>query len=118
MPDQEEFIKTAKRYGQAGLALDGPTDIRNITIPLNSCETILFMGIKAGFSGQEFNSGYLSKIKEAKEKGFMGTSEVDGGINDMTIVKAKEKGATRFVSTSFLFASENPKLIFQNLSEK
>lgn len=118
MGNQEEFMKTAKQYGEAGLAIDGPTSISEINVPLSSVETLLFMSIKAGFSGQEFNSEYLLKIGEAKEKGFMGTSEVDGGINDVTIVKAKEMGANRFVSTSFLFASENPQLAFQNLSEK
>lgn len=118
MQDQEEFIKTAKQYGEAGLAIDGPTNISSITAPLRSVETILFMGIKAGFSGQKLNEEYLLKIGEAKEKGFMGISEVDGGINDVTIVKAKEKGANRFISTSYLFTSENPQTTFQNLSEK
>ncbi|MBI1919037.1 hypothetical protein HYS29_00405, partial [Candidatus Microgenomates bacterium] len=30
---------------------------------------------------------------------------VDGGINDQTVIQAKNAGATRFVSTSFLFES-------------
>ena len=118
MESQTEFISQAKQYGEVGIAIDGPTSLSSITVSLNSCETILFMSIKAGFSGQKFNMDYLSKIKEAKDKGFIGISEVDGGINNETIIKAKEAGGNRFVSTSFLFNSQNPRLAFQNLSEK
>lgn len=116
MSDQEKFIKTAKQYGEAGLALDGPTDLSELKVPISSLETILFMSIKAGFSGQEFNIDYLSKIKEAKEKGFGGTYEVDGGINNETIVLAKNAGATRFVSTSYLFGCQNIEEEFKKLT--
>lgn len=116
MRNQEEFLQAARQYGEAGLAIDGPTDLSNLKVLAASVGTLLFMSIKAGFSGQEFNSDYLSKIQEAKEKGFGGIYEVDGGINDMTIVKAKEKGATRFVSTSHLFNSLNIKEEFKRLT--
>lgn len=118
MPDQEEFLNEARKHGEAGLAIDGPTDTSILRVVPNHTETILFMSIKAGFSGQEFNANYLSKIKLVKEKGFMGTYEVDGGVNEQTILKAKEMGINRFVSTSFLFNAENPGLVFQSLSEK
>jgi pentose-5-phosphate-3-epimerase len=47
--------------------------------------------------------------------------EVDGGINDKTIVEAKNAGATRFITTSFLFGGSDPKTqydLLQNLVSK
>jgi ribulose-phosphate 3-epimerase len=118
MPHQENFLNEARKYGEAGLAIDGPTDPLTLNALPESSETILFMSIKAGFSGQEFNPSFLEKIKQIKEKGFTGTCEVDGGINDQTLITAKECGANRFVSTSYLFNSENPQITFQNLKSK
>ena len=34
--------------------------------------------------------------------------EVDGGINDQTILLAKQAGANRYVATSFIGESANP----------
>ncbi len=117
MSDQMDFINKAKQYGQAGLAIDGPTDVSKITAPYTNIETLLFMSIKAGFSGQKFNPDYLLKIKNVKDSGFNGNIEVDGGINGETIVKARSCGANRFVSTSYLFASKNIEEEFKNLKD-
>ena len=43
--------------------------------------------------------------------------EVDGGINDKTILRAKDAGATRFVATSHIWQSEDPSEQFKKLSE-
>ena len=43
--------------------------------------------------------------------------EADGGINEKTISKAKDAGATRFVSTSSIWNSENPPEKFRELSQ-
>lgn len=116
MPDQGGFVTQAKQYGEAGLAIDGPTSIFELTIPFSSIKTLLLMDITAGFSGQNFNEVYLRKIRELKEKGFNGNIEVDGGINNETIKLAKDAGATRFVSTSYLFGCQNIESEFAKLS--
>lgn len=41
--------------------------------------------------------------------------EVDGGINDKTIVQARDAGANRFVETSYLWNSSNPKEAYDKL---
>jgi ribulose-phosphate 3-epimerase len=43
--------------------------------------------------------------------------EVDGGINDQTILKAKGAGADRFVSTSFVTQSDDPQDHFNLLTK-
>ena len=42
---------------------------------------------------------------------------VDGGINDHTIVDAKNAGATRFVTTSFLFNNQDSQKQFEMLNQ-
>ncbi len=115
MPDQEEFVKAAKQYGEVGLAIDGDTNIDEIKVGLDDVDCVLIMTINAGFSGQEFDPTKLEKILSLKQMSENLVTEVDGGINDKTILEAKDAGASRFVSTSFLFNSENPAHTFQTL---
>lgn len=115
MPHQENFLTEARKYGEGGLAIDGPTSVSEIVAPLHMIDTILIMDITAGFSGQKFTEIYLLKIKELKDRGYRGVFEVDGGITSESLIKAKHAGATRFVTTSFLFESENPSQTFQLL---
>ncbi len=117
MPDQAEFVAQAQLLGSVGLAIDLETPIDHIKVPFDDLDTILVMGVKAGFSGQEFNEDAMVKVKELKEVAEI-PIEVDGGINERTIHIAKNLGATRFVATSFLFDSEkSPAEQFKLLQE-
>jgi len=115
MPDQAEFVTQAKLFGEVGLALDGPTPLEELKVPLEDLDNLLFMTIEAGFSGQEFNPQYLEKIKKVREKSETIPIEVDGGINDLTIVLAKNSGVTRFAATSFIYNSGNSEEQFRKL---
>lgn len=115
MQNIEEFIAKGQILGEVGLALDLNTDLGKITVPLDDLDVILLMGVKAGASGQAFNKSVLGKIKTLREKSFI-PIEIDGGITDETIVLAKEAGANRFVTTSFLF-SQNPIEAFEKLNQ-
>lgn len=104
MPDQAEFVAQGQILGEVGLAVDGPTDLSMIKVPYEDLDCILIMTIKAGQSGQMFNPEYLNKARTLRQaQGQSLAIEIDGGINDRTIIQAKNAGATRFVSTSFLF---------------
>lgn len=104
MPDQGAFVKKAKLFGEAGLALDGKTEVEAITVPFADLDTILVMTINAGFSGQTFMKEKLEKVVELSHT-FSGPIAVDGGINEKTIGLAAKAGATRFISTSSLFGA-------------
>ncbi len=117
MPDPVEFIAQGQLLGAVGIAIDGPTEIDVLKdINLNDLDCLLIMTIKAGFSGQEFNPDLLEKVKEIKKNYGYLPIEVDGGINRETILKAKEAGANRFVTTSHLFGSENLEEEFGRLT--
>lgn len=109
MPDQVEFVAKAQELGEVGLAVDGPTPLGAIKVPYSDLDCVLVMTIKAGASGQEFNSEYLKKVQTLRQaQGQFLPIEIDGGINGQTIVSARNAGANRFVTTSFLFNSQNP----------
>ena len=122
MPDVAEFVAEGELLGEVGLAIDGPTSLEALNeVNLEDLDSILVMTIKAGESGQVFMAEHLEKIKKLREKvssevlssGF--AIEVDGGINDKTIVQAREAGANRFVATSFIWNSENPAEAYKKL---
>jgi len=112
MSDQTEFVAMGEIYGEIGLAIDGPTNLDELKVDLFDLDALLLMTIKAGFSGQSFKEEYLIKAKEIKKRlqnmplGKEMIIEVDGGLDDWSIVKAKEAGANRFVSNSFLFKGD------------
>ena len=123
MPDQVEFVAKAQLYGEASLAIDGQTELDKIQVPFDDLDSILIMTINAGFSGQEFDESKLEKIKTIRSQtddisethqAVYFPIEVDGGINDQTILKARDAGASRFVSTSYLF-NGNPTEQFKKL---
>lgn len=117
MPDPVEFVAQGQLLGAVGLAIDGPTDISVLDkFNLNDLDTLLIMTIKAGESGRSFQPELLEKVRKIKEKAPFLPIEVDGGINDKTIVEACNAGASRFVSTSHLFGSENTENEFKKLT--
>lgn len=88
---------------EAGIAIDGPTEFEQVEPYLEEIDTVLVMTIEAGFSGTPFLPETVEKIKLIHE-GFANLPiEVDGGINDQTARIVKEAGATRLVSTSYLY---------------
>lgn len=108
MPSQEEFVAKGQLLGEVGLAIDGPTALSEINVPLDDLDALLCMSIKAGFSGQKFEPTYIEKLEMIQEETWI-PIEIDGGINSDTMVKAASLGGTRFVSTSFIFSSQNPE---------
>lgn len=125
MHDQEEFLAQGQLLGEVGLAVDGPTNLSRVRVPYEDLDSILVMTIKAGESGQMFEQKYLGKVKELKKiqdaRGGTPVIEVDGGINDISIVEAKMAGASRFVSTTFIFnplRDSRPQAQFDLLQER
>lgn len=117
MSSQEDFIKEAKKYGEAGLALDGPTHINAIKVPFEQLDSIMiYTSNRVGFSGPPLIEDRLDKIRHLKKLTNI-PIEADGGISDKTILRARDAGATRFVTTSFLFSSNSPAGQYSHLTQ-
>ena len=116
MSDQIEFVAKAQLLGEVGLGVDQDSQLTAVEVPFSDLDVLLLMTVKAGFSGEEFAEKNLDKVKEAREKTFI-PIEVDGGINDQTILLAKGSGADRFAVTSFIF-KETPQEQYRILHDK
>lgn len=88
---------------EVGIAIDGPTELEQIEPFLEEIDCVLVMMIEAGFSGQELQPENLEKMKAIHQNFSDLPIEVDGGINEVTAKLVKDAGATRLVSTSYLF---------------
>lgn len=118
MPDQVAFVAKAEHYGEVGLAVDSPTPIDAIIVNLEDLDFVFVMTVKAGFSHQSFLPDMLKKVEAVRKKDEWIPIEVDGGINDKTIIKAQKAGSNRFVSTGHLFGSNNPQDQYEHLLKK
>lgn len=116
MSDQEAFVREVRSGKcEVGLAVDAKTRPEAITVDYGDLDFLFAMTVKAGFSHQSFLPEALEKVRYFRGKTDL-PIEVDGGINDKTIFEAKNAGATRFISTGFLFKSEDPALAYKRLS--
>lgn len=117
MSDQEEFVAQGQLLGEVGLALDGPTTLDSIQVPLDDLDTLLiYTAEHVGFSGLQLLPERLEKITALRAKTAL-PIEVDGGINESSIVRSKQAGATRFISTSYIFASPDPRITYEELGK-
>ncbi len=115
MSSQEEFVAQGQLLGEVGLALDGPTNVEEITVSYEDLDVVLlYVSEKMGFSGPPMLPERLEKVKAVRVKTNI-PIEVDGGIRDTTIKLAKEAGANRFVATSFISMSADPRAAYEKL---
>ena len=114
MSDQTAFVAKAQTLGEVGLAIDAKTAPEAITAKYEDLDFLFVMTVNAGFSRQSFLPECLDKVRHFRSKTDL-PIEVDGGVNDTTIVEAMKAGADRFVSTGFLFKSDDPKKQYEKL---
>ena len=115
MQNIEEFIALGQVLGEVGIAVDSTTQLESLNIPFDDIDTVLLMSVKAGKSGQEFLPEVIDRIKQIKIQTQV-PIEIDGGINEQTIIEARKVGAQRFVATSFIFNSKDPMQSFETLT--
>lgn len=112
MGSQKEFVVGVCEAGMGvGLAVDIDTELGRIDSDLiPELDVILVMGVRAGWSGQEFDKRALAKVgwlTEKRDKEGLGFSIcIDGGVNLENIGKIKDVGADEVVVTSYLFGGD------------
>jgi len=115
MPDIPAFVAKAQEMGEVELAIDKDTDVGKILPFLEDIDVAFVMSVKAGFSHQTFLPDMLEKVGELRAKDALLPIEVDGGINDENITAVRDSGATRFVSTGFLYGGDDIEERYRNL---
>jgi len=105
--DPREFLAEARTHEmEVGLALDVESDFELIEPYLEEIDFVLVMTIETGASGQDFEQNALETIKTIHRNLPDLPIEVDGGMTPDTAKIVKEAGASRLVTTSFIFKSE------------
>ncbi len=94
---------------KAGISVKPETPVSVLEPYLDKVDMILVMTVEPGFGGQGFIYDCLDKIKELKamldSRNLHTPIQVDGGINDVTAMRASDAGAEILVAGSYLFNS-------------
>lgn len=115
MTDQVEFVAKAQELGEAGLALDGPTPVSEIKVPIIDLDAVFFYTAeRVGHSNAVLFPDRLEKVKSVSGSNLLPVG-VDGGINTETIESAFKAGARRFGITSGIFGNPDPKKVYEEL---
>ena len=92
---------------KSAVVINPGTDVSMIKHVLNLVDMVLVMTVNPGFGGQKFIPECLDKVRELVEiRAFRGLSfeiEVDGGVDDQTIIACRDAGADIFVAGSYVF---------------
>ena len=111
--ESEQLIAQMRDLGmRAGLALNPDTPFDAVEPYLGLVDLILCMTVFPGFGGQSFMPEVMPKVRLVRDaltaRGLMVDLEVDGGIDESTVVEAARAGANVFVAGSAVFGRERP----------
>lgn len=102
--DPRHFLDQAKYESiEACLAIDSPTDFEQLEPFLGDVDGVLVMTAEAGETGRMFQPETVEKIRLIRQHFVDLPIEAEGGIHNVTAKIVREAGATRLVSTSFIF---------------
>jgi len=107
-PHLHRTLQLIKSYGvKSGVVLNPHTPVETILHVLDEIDLVLFMTVNPGFGGQKFIHSVVPKVKQLadiiRERGLPIEIEIDGGINEETIIPCVEAGATILVAGSAIF---------------
>lgn len=111
-PHLHRTIQLIRSFGvKPGVVLNPHTPIESIQHVLEDIDMVLFMTVNPGFGGQKFIHSVVPKVaalsKIIKERQLSIEIEIDGGINEETIIPCAEAGATVFVAGSAIYNKED-----------
>ncbi|MDR0522324.1 MAG: ribulose-phosphate 3-epimerase [Planctomycetaceae bacterium] len=118
-PDPRSMFDKIRQLGALpGLVSNPPTPVETMLPFVNECDLVLTMGVMAGFGGQLFNPGVLSKIRVIRECTPPETLiSVDGGVGETTIADITAAGANMFVTGTALFGKPDVPAQFRHLRQ-
>jgi ribulose-phosphate 3-epimerase len=100
-----------ERGCRAAISVKPKTPAEDIFEYLDMVSMVLVMTVEPGFGGQSFMEDMMPKVRAIKaeidRRNLDVDIQVDGGINEKTIVSAAENGANVFVSGNALFKAED-----------
>jgi len=112
------FFKLAKKLGyKTGISMNTDQDIVLIDPYAEDIDFAQFMAVVPGKQGNPFIATVLPKIIAFKKIHPSITTQVDGGIDNTSLLKVLEAGVDNVVIGSAIFNSESPKEKYLELSK-
>lgn len=113
---EDVFLKIPS-YIEIGIAINTTTPNETIYPLIEKIDFVQFMGIeKIGFQGQAFDERVINKISDLRKNFSRIIISVDGGVSLDTAQKLVKAGASRLVSGSAIFESDDIGKIIKQLS--
>ncbi len=111
--ETERLIAQMRALGlRAGVALNPDTPFDAVEPYLGLVDLVLCMTVFPGFGGQSFMPEVMPKVRLVRDalasRRLEVDLEVDGGIDEATVVEAARAGANVFVAGSAVFGRERP----------
>ena len=104
---------------RVGVAVKPATHIERVVELIDVIDMILVMTVEPGFGGQSFMTNMLPKVHQARalvdRADLPIWVQVDGGIDERTIVQAADAGADAFVAGSAVYRSADPGAMIDRL---
>lgn len=121
-PHLHRTIQLIRSFGvKPGVVLNPHTPVESILPILEDIDLVLFMTVNPGFGGQKFIHSVLPKVEQLaaiiKERGLDIEIEIDGGINEETIVACAKAGANVFVAGSAIYGKEDRTAALQRIKK-
>ncbi|TWT28148.1 ribulose-phosphate 3-epimerase [Planomicrobium sp. CPCC 101110] len=113
-------IELIRSFGvKPGVVLNPHTPVESIQHILEDIDMVLFMTVNPGFGGQKFIHSVIPKVEQlaqiVKDKSLSLEIQIDGGINEETIVLCAKAGATVFVAGSAIYGKEDRAKALQSI---
>jgi len=112
---EDSIIQFKDSHFKVGLVLNPDTRIQEIIMYLNEIDSIMLMSVYPGAEGQKFIVDVLDKVRELRKYGFIGNIQIDGGINNKTIVMSKFAGVNVFCVGSYVSGGDDTKEKYEKL---
>ena len=112
------IVRMIKELGaQASVSLKPDTSAEELEPIIDIVDMVLIMTVMPGFGGQEFRRDMLPKIEQIRQRREDLCIQVDGGINEKTIVEVVKAGATNIDAGTAVFGDTDPGEATKRLKE-
>jgi ribulose-phosphate 3-epimerase len=113
-------IERARALGLGvGVAFNPGTSVEDAVAAADGADLVLCMSIEPGYSGQAFMPDALPRIEKLRSLLPEHVRvQVDGGINEETIVAARDAGADLLVAGSAVFWQDDPAAAYSELAAR
>ena len=110
-PNPRPLLRKIRRLGaRPGLVVKPGTPVSAIFRFLDEVDLVLVMSVEPGWTGQKFMPKALRKIRELRRTAGPALDiQVDGGVNEETLIPCAQAGANVIVAGAAVYRSDSPR---------